>query len=169
MSTGVELRSGNNQQPPSPRNSWKKKKNKPKHSWNLLVVRIGCRYLIPWGESPVFFFLVLDVELKSPRVLMVAKNCGFWHLLGAINKEVCPPQWVCSLLESQSFLLHWVSGGMSSLSLVNKSDMRGEGVSHCCSALSDPCFSAYNILSLYFCALCCNFSESEPIWRQRIL
>lgn len=71
MSTGVELKSGSNQQPLSTRKSFLKKF---KHSWSLLVVRIGFRYLIPEGESPLFFFLVLDVELKSPRVLMVAKK-----------------------------------------------------------------------------------------------
>lgn len=78
MSTGVELKSGSNHQPVSTRNSLKKKF---KPSWSLLVVRIGFRYLIPWGESPVFFFLVLDVELKSPRVLMVAKK--LWLLTPA--------------------------------------------------------------------------------------
>lgn len=78
MSTGVELKSGSNQKPLSIRNSFKKKF---KRSWSLLVVRIGFRYLIPWGEPPVFFILVLDVELKNPRVLMAAQK--LWHLTPA--------------------------------------------------------------------------------------
>lgn len=48
--TGVELKSGSNQQPLSIRNSsTTTTKNPFKRSWSLLVVGIGFRYLIPWG------------------------------------------------------------------------------------------------------------------------
>lgn len=66
ISTGVELKSGSNQQPLSIRNSSKKKKTF-KHSWSLLVVGIGFRYLIPWGESPSPAFACLGCGTKKPQ------------------------------------------------------------------------------------------------------